>query len=237
MSALQQYLNATGRMVPTLAQASLHHAPARPAGALDRLATTVRLARGEAICHEGDDSEACYQVVSGCLRLSKLLPDGRRHVLAFAFPGDFIGSIEQAEHDATAEALAPTTLARFPRRQLAAVAERDLAACNLLRRLAVAHLAAAQARGMVLARLSAAERVASFLLELAGRGSSGDVVAVPMTRTDIGDYLGLTIETVSRTFTQFKARGFIAAVGAGHVRLVNARGLAALAEGGSALAA
>jgi CRP-like cAMP-binding protein len=197
---------------------------------LDRIATSFRLDRGNAAFHEGDEAIACYQVVSGCVRISKLLPDGRRHVLQFAFPGDFFGGDDGDLHDATAEALVPTTVSRLSRRQLEAVAERDLAACNLLRRSAVARLAAAHLRGVVLSRLTARERLASFLLELLGR-TGGRVISLVMGRADIGDYLGLTIETVSRTFGQLKAAGIIRLIDTSHVQIDDARALAALAAG------
>lgn len=197
---------------------------------LDRIATSFRLDRGDAAFHEGDEAVACYQVVSGCVRVSKLLPDGRRHVLQFAFPGDFFGGDDGDMHDATAEALVPSTVGRISRRQLEAVAERDLAACNLLRRSAVTRLAAAHLRGVVLSRLTARERLASFLLELLGR-TGGRVVSLVMGRTDIGDYLGLTIETVSRTLGQLKAAGIIRLIDSSHVQIVDARALAALAAG------
>jgi CRP/FNR family transcriptional regulator, anaerobic regulatory protein len=204
---------------------------------LDRLAGTVRVARGDTICHEGDDADVCFRVVAGCVRLSKLLPDGRRHVIDFLYPGDFFGLVDEGEYEATAEALEAGIVARYPRRQLEAAAERDIATCNLLRRAAGAGLAAAHARATTLARLGAAERLAAFLLGLAKRTEGDATIMLPMSRVDIGDYLGLTIETVSRTISQFKARGLIRLVDTRQIALTNRQSLEAMAEGDMPLAA
>jgi CRP/FNR family transcriptional regulator len=240
MPALQHDATATSRMPPTMLQRPPAFAsrPDNAAGsALDRIAGAIRVGRGDAICHEGDAANVCYRVVAGCVRLSKLLPDGRRHVIDFLFPGDFFGLVEASEYEATAEALQAGIVTRYPRRQLEAIAERDIVACNLLRRAASTGLAAAHARGMALARLGAAERLAVFLLRLSERTGGGDAVMLPMSRTDIGDYLGLTIETVSRTLSQFKARRLIRLVDTHQVLLTDRRGLAGLAEGELPLAA
>jgi CRP/FNR family transcriptional regulator, anaerobic regulatory protein len=203
---------------------------------LDRLAGTVRVARGDTICHEGDDADVCFRVVAGCIRLSKLLPDGRRHVIDFVYPGDFFGLVDDGEYEATAEALEAGIVTRYSRRQLEVAAERDIATCNILRRAAGASLAAAHARATTLARLGAAERLAAFLLGLAKR-TKGATIMLPMSRADIGDYLGLTIETVSRTISQFKARGLIRLVDTRQIALTNRQSLEAMAEGDIALAA
>jgi len=239
MSATQVF-TATIQMPLTMLRSSPPMAAGRPdaqAGALDRIASIMRVARGDTICHEGDEAGVCYRVIAGCVRLSKLLPDGRRHVIDFLFPGDFFGLIEASEYEATAEALEAGTIARYPRRQLEAVAERDIAACNFLRRIASAGLAAAHARGTTLARLGAAERLAVFLLHLSRRAGGSDTIPLPMSRTDIGDYLGLTIETISRTFGQFKARGLIKLLDTHKILLTRRDALAALAEGDLPLAA
>lgn len=240
MPALQHYATATNPLPPTMLHLSLA-SPAKPSSmagsALDRIAGTMRVAQGDAVCHEGDEADVCFRVIAGCVRLSKLLPDGRRHVIDFLFPGDFFGLVDASEYEATAEALEPGMVARYPRRQLEATAERDIAACNLLRRAASAGLAAAHARSMGLARLGAAERLAMFLIRLSERTGGGNAVALPMSRTDIGDYLGLTIETVSRTLSQFKARGLIRLLDTRKVLLTDRRGLAAMAEGELPLAA
>jgi CRP/FNR family transcriptional regulator, anaerobic regulatory protein len=232
---------ATSTPMPPIMLRSASQATAKSISAtplpLDRIAGTVRMTKGDILCHEGDEATACYRVVSGCVRLSKLLPDGRRHVIDFLFPGDFFGLGEASEHEATAEALEAGFVARYPRRQLEALAERDITACNLLRRVATASLSAAHARSTTLARLGAAERLAVFLLHLSERTGGGDTVLLPMSRTDIGDYLGLTIETVSRTLGLFKSRGMIKLLDAHRVALTGRYALVALADGDVPLAA
>jgi len=205
--------------------------------ALDRVASKVHAARGEAICHEGGASDACFRLVSGSARLSMRLTDGRRHVVDFLFAGDFFGFAPGHEYGCTAEAIEISVVARYPRSQVEAIVERDLAVCNLLRRAASAGLAAAQTRGVLLARLSAAERLATFLLRLAERRGGGDHLVLPMSRADIGDYLGLTFETVSRMIKQFKARGLVRVIDTHHLHLLDRNGLAELAAGGLAMAA
>lgn len=243
MATLQQHIPAARPVVPMAFRPSMLEA--RPAGAretacetaLDRIATTMHAARGETICYDGDEAEACFRIESGCVRVSKTLSDGRRHVVDFLYPGDFFGFTPTDEHDGTAEAITPTVLKRYPRLQLETMAERDLAACNQLRRAIGAGLAKARARGVLLARLSAEERLAAFLVGFAGRSDGGRKLPLPMTRADIGDYLGLTIETVSRTFTKFRARGWIKLVDAHDVQLVDFDRLVELSEGAVPLAA
>jgi CRP/FNR family transcriptional regulator, anaerobic regulatory protein len=240
MLALQHDIATGHRLPPVMIRQPVGRATASATTAqseLDRLASTMRVGRGDVLCHEGDEATVCFRVVTGCIRLSKLLPDGRRHVMDFLFPGDFFGLVDDGEYEATAEALDAGSVVRYSRRQLEAAAERDIATCNLLRRAAGAGLAAAHARGMALARLGAAERLAVFLMWLAKRTGDGSVITLPMNRADIGDYLGLTIETVSRTIGQFKARGLIRLVDTRQIMLTNRRSLAAMAEGDLPLAA
>lgn len=198
--------------------------------ALTRIAEIVSASRNEVICREGEAISANFRVQSGGVRVSKTLSDGRRHVVDFLFPGDFFGFSESDEHDCTVEALLPTIVQRYPRAKFELVARRDLDACNLLRRAAGASLAKAQARCLMLARLSSEERLATFLLDMAGRANNpGGQLSLQMTRGDIGDYLGLTIETVSRTFTKFRDRDWIRMIDSHELVLVNLFRLAELA--------
>jgi len=228
MSALHHTGYDPARVIP-LAPAA--RAPSAEA-VLGRVATTIRAAKHEAICHDGDEADAYFRVETGCLRVSKTLSDGRRHVVDFLFAGGFFGLTQGDTCDCTVEALTDTVLTRFPRRQLEAIAERDPATCNMLRRAVNAALSAAQVRSMLLARLSAEERLAAFLLDLAGRTGATRRLPLPMTRVDIGDYLGLTIETVSRTFTKFRTRGWIHLGASQDVTLVALDRLGELSEGG-----
>lgn len=239
MSVQQHYRSETMQVVPMAIGGSMPIGLRRDReeGALDAIASTLAVARGEAVCRDGDPADACYRIESGCVRVSRLLPDGRRHVVDFLFAGDLFGLAQGRDYDCTVEAICDANLTRYPRRRLEALAERDLPTCNMLRRAAGAALSAAQRRSMLLAQLSAEERLAAFLLDLAGRMGVSRRLPLPMCRGDIADYLGLTIETVSRTFTKFRTRGWIELRGSQDVTLTDIDQLADLSEGVFALAA
>lgn len=206
-------------------------------GEFRRSATTVRYEAGDAIFLEGDAAGSVYNLTSGVLRLSKLLPDGRRQIAGFIFPGDFLGITMEEEHAFTAEAVGPSELCRFPRPRFESFVEAHPHLERRLYALAAHELAAARQQVVLLGRKTAAERVASFLLMLAARGcevsgAEGDeVVRLPMTRGDIADYLGLRIETVSRELSALKASRLIQITSAQTVRLLDCERLEELAEG------
>lgn len=162
---------------------------------------------------EGDPVNAVYQVESGHVCLYRLLPDGRRQVISFACPGDYVGLGAVGQHTASAQASERTRLRAFP-----VAVFRDLTRTNpeLSLRLYEAvskELLAAREQLMTICQRSALERVAAFLLALsrrnARRGEAVHELVLQMTRTDIADFLGLTIETVSRTFTKLRQDGVI----------------------------
>lgn len=195
---------------------------------------TVHYSTGDTVVFEGDLAGSVYSLTSGLLRLSKLLPDGRRQIAGFLFPGDFLGITLEEEHAFTAEAVAPSALCKFPRRQFDSfVAEHP----ELERRLyavAAHELAAARQQLVLLGRKTATERLASFLLMLAGRchaAHGGGDFGFPMSRADIADYLGLRIETVSREISALKASRVIQLTGRQSFRIVNRDRLEQLAEG------
>jgi CRP/FNR family transcriptional regulator len=195
---------------------------------------TVRYRAGETVVFESDEAANVYSLTSGLLRLSKLLPDGRRQIAGFLFPGDFLGITMEEEHAFTAEAVAPSGLCKFPR---ARFDEFVAAHPKLERRLYVvaAHeLAAARQQLVLLGRKTATERVASFLLMLSGRYTVRNAAAdvdLPMSRIDMADYLGLRIETVSREISALKAARIIQLTGRQSFRIVDRRRLEQLAEG------
>lgn len=185
--------------------------------------------------HEGDAADYVYNVTRGCMKLYKLLPDGRRQITGFLLAGDFLGLAGKDGYSYSAETVTPVELCRFQRRKLD---ELFVAFPQLERRmlkLATDELIAAQDQMLLLGRRTAAERVASFLLRLSERervrGEPGNPVRMPMTRGDIADYLGLTIETVSRTLSQFKRNRLISLKTLTEVELVDQARLSALAEG------
>ena len=178
--------------------------------ALDRVGAVVTLRRDEALFYDGDAAEYYFKVVTGAVRGCKLLADGRRHIGDFYLPGDFIGLDAEAHYIFTAEAVTDITLVRYQRRSVEALAWQEPGIGRRLLSLACRGLTAAQHQMLLLSRMTADERIASFLLAMAARSGDGEHVALPMTRTDIGDHLGLTMETVSRALSQLKSAGIIA---------------------------
>lgn len=167
---------------------------------------------GDTVVFEGDDATSVYTLTAGLLRLSKLLPDGRRQIAGFLFPGDFLGITLEDQHAFTAEAIAPSTLCRFPRPRFDTFVDEHPELERRLYAVAAHELAAAREQLVLLGRKTATERVASFLLMLANRNpadcTAGEL-RMPMTRADIADYLGLRIETVSRELSNLKANRVI----------------------------
>ena len=200
---------------------------------LEALSETVALARGQALYRQDDPAPYVFNVSSGSLRLSRLLPDGRRQVLGFAFAGDFLELDRAAAYVCTAEAIEPSTVCRFSRPRFEALlAERRELAAALLDRTGDA-LAAAHAQVLLLGRKTALERVASFLLSLPAcdpaRPAEPGRLRLPMTRAEIADYLGLTLETVSRSLSTLKRRGVLRQLSLVEFELKNPEALAALA--------
>ncbi len=182
------------------------------AGSLDQtmrlMGATMSYPRNSEIFGENEPADYLYKIVSGGVRTYKILSDGRRQIGAFYLPGDIFG-LEFAEaHTLSAEAMTDTKLLVFKRSALNALASRDVAVAKQLFALTGGELARAQDRIFLLIK-SAQGRVASFLLEMAKRVSGGNTIELPMSRQDIADYLGLTIETVSRTLTSLEVASAI----------------------------
>jgi CRP/FNR family transcriptional regulator, anaerobic regulatory protein len=197
--------------------------------------TEVTLGKSEVLVREDEPASNLFNITAGAVKLYKLLPDGRRQVLGFLFKGDFLGVGRRDRYGFTAEALSPVKLCRFPRRKFMQI----LDACpgferELLCR-ASSELSAAQEQMLLLGRKTARERIASFLMAVSARmqriGAQADQLHLPMTRTDIADYLGLTTETVSRVFSDLRRQGRIHLTGVGVVHLLDAAALAAIADG------
>jgi CRP-like cAMP-binding protein len=178
---------------------------------LERFGSTLTIQRGEALYESGDAADCCWRVVSGCVRKVEVLDDGRRHVSAFLMPGDFFGFDDPDTHAFTAEAVTRVVLRCYPRSAVDALAENDTAMAQHLAALTIANLHTAYQRMLLLGRKTSAERLASFLLEIAQRlGSAGaSSIQLPMGREDIADYLGLTKETVCRVMTEMSRSGVV----------------------------
>ena len=203
---------------------------------LRAIISTVHCDGGKTIITEGDPAENVFNVVSGTAKLYKLLPDGRRQITGFMFPGDFLGIALNETYAYSAEAVAKVQLCRFPRRKLEALLEEFP---KLERRLlgeAASELVVAQDQMLLLGRKTAKEKVASFLVMLADRaarrGRAAHLIDVPMSRADIADYLGLTTETVSRTITQLKVSKVIAVPNRAQIQISRREALSELMGNG-----
>jgi CRP/FNR family transcriptional regulator len=211
---------------------------ARPATDFEQTLAHASLRRVEAkefVFAEGDLISHLYRIETGAVALYKVLADGRRQILGFAYPGDLIGLGAQGEHVMNAQAIKPTRLRCLPVSALRQSAARDpLLGFKLYEALA-RELAATRDLMLTTGQRSATERVAGFLLAFSRRskrnGQDPAQFDLPMTRADIGDFLGLTIETVSRTFTKLKVLGLIKLPQSNHVKLVDIDELESLAQG------
>ena len=168
------------------------------------------------VMDEGDEARSIYLIIEGAVMLSKLLPDGRRQIIELLGPGDVFGITNTAVHDVCAETLSPTRLVAYDRRKVDETPALQQLVSDRMRA-QICHL---HDHAVLLGRKSALERVATFLMRLVpGRGGIACIgpsrsntahVRVPMTRQEIADYLGLTLETVSRAFSQLKRDGYLA---------------------------
>jgi len=172
------------------------------------MGATMSYPRNTEIFGENEPADFLYKVVSGTVRTYKILSDGRRQIGGFYLPGDIFGLEFADEHTLSAEAIADAKVLVIKRRALAALAGRDAAIGRELYALTGRELRRVQERILLLIK-SAQERVASFLLEMAERAPAGNSIELPMSRQDIADYLGLTIETVSRTLTSLESAAAI----------------------------
>jgi CRP-like cAMP-binding protein len=193
----------------------------------------VKAARDDVLFNEGDEARSCYRIVSGAIRMVKILADGRRYVVDFLLAGDVIGLDGGATYEFTAEAIVESELVRYARPRLEAEFDENPQAGRRLLGLMMRRLAAAQSQMLLLGRMSAMERVATFLLNLERRlgapRAASRTIWLDMTRTDIADHLGLTIETVSRMLNQLKRRGIIALPHPQEIRVLRPGALAQLA--------
>jgi CRP-like cAMP-binding protein len=199
----------------------------KAADPLDLLAgsgVTISLSRDRELHAQGDRAEFCYRIVSGCVRTVKLLEDGRRQVGGFLLAGDCLGFDALDTHDFAAQAVSDVVLRRYRRREVEALMDRHASLARGLREMAARELRAAYDRILLLGRKTASERIATFLLEMAARQPGGRLggckVALPMSRSDIADHLGLTVETVCRMMTHLRREATIA-IEPGQVELRN----------------
>lgn len=171
-------------------------------GSIELMGASMSFKKDVEIYGENEPADYVYKLVSGTARSYQILNDGRRQIQGFYFPGDIFGLEAGAEHASSAEAMSDVTVLVVRRSAILAAATRDSDVARQLWAYTSRELNHARNHAMLLVK-TAQERVASFLLQLADR-FAGNSVELPMSRQDIADYLGLTIETVSRTLTQFQ---------------------------------
>ena len=225
---------------------------------LAAIAHVVYLAPGATIFQEGDLADSLFNVTDGVVKLYKLLPDGREQVTGFLFPGDFIGLAVNDTYRYSAEALSNVRLCRMGRDSFNKVLAQTPKLEHRLFTVASNELAQAQDQMLLLGRKTAREKIASFFIQLAERQARArlaqaawadedasengaeaagagedrpDMVALPMGRAEIADFLGLTTETVSRTLTQLKTSGVIRLHDNHHVEIKDREDLRAIADG------
>jgi CRP/FNR family nitrogen fixation transcriptional regulator len=227
-------INRSFAMLASTANSSVYARPVAPVrtgavceGPLGMIGAPMRFARNAEVFGEQEPAEYLYQVITGAVRTYRMLDDGRRQISAFYLPGDIFG-IEAGEvHLSSAEAVCDAQILVVKQSAVMARAEHEKGLAKQLWTLTVRELQRLQEHSLVLIK-NAEERVAGFLLEMAGRNSGAASVELAMSRQDIADYLGLTIETVSRTFTHFVQSGVIALETTRRVRFCNRAALSRL---------
>ena len=172
---------------------------------LDKLARHITGSAKTQLFEQGAPADHVYNIVSGAVRLFRLLPDGRRQIVGFALPGDFLGLSLSDTNAYSAEIIGEADLCQFDRPQFTQFAKENDELLQRLHEFISHELVIAQDQMVILGRLRAEERVAAFLINMHERfariGRSSVTIELPMQRADIADYLGLTIETISRTIS------------------------------------
>ena len=189
------------------------------ADSIEMTGATMTFGRNGEIYGEGEQADYVYKIASGAVRTYKVLADGRRQIGAFYLPGDVFGLEVGEEHLHSAEAVVESTVMVVKRSALIGLAARNSDVARELWAFTGRELARVQAHVLLLVK-NAQERVVDFLLEMANR-QPGDAIELPMSRQDIADYLGLTIETVSRTLTGLENEAAIALPNARRILLRN----------------
>jgi len=193
------------------------------------------LGENEHLFLEGEKQTHVYIVLSGVVGLYNLMADGRRQISTFSYPGDFIGLESEGIHVNSAEALCFSTVRIIPVNAIDKLIMNEPGFGQALLKLAANELADTRDQMMALGRKTAAEKVASFLLRVARRrvavGQPADVIQIPMKRSEIADFLGLTIETVSRNFTKLKVSQVIHLRSNSEVEILDMQMLESIAEG------
>lgn len=193
------------------------------AGPLAASQPPLLFASGQEIYAQGEKADRLYRVEFGAVRIYRLLTDGRRQISSFHLPGEVFGFESDGVHHFFADAIGATGLRALPRVNAGALASEIMES-------ALRCLVRTQEHLLVVGRQNAVERIAAFLLDMAERQGGLEQFDLPMSRSDIGDYLGLTIETVSRVISKLRAEGVIRLVSLRTLKLLKPATLRALAE-------
>ncbi len=223
-TALQSPLLAVRATTPQTIR-SARVSPAALGSSIEMMGAAMMYSPNTEIYGESEPAEYIYKVISGAVRTYKVLSDGRRQIGGFYLPGDLFGLERSDEHSFSAEAITGCRLLVVRRANLVSLASRDGVVARQIWVMIANELRRAQDHLMLLIK-TAQERVAGFLLEMASRSGSTSEVELPMSRRDIADYLGLTIETVSRTLTQLAKAQVIIVPTSRHITLRNRAALA-----------
>ena len=191
--------------------------------ALDTMGSVCRFRRGEIIFGEGDELQCSYKILSGAVRLSRITEDGRRQIVEFRTAGDFLGFEWDGECALSAEAVRDVVTVRFIRNRVDRMIEQRSDMRESLVAVIREELRSAHEHLITLGCQGAKERVANFLLQLArkARINDGETLEVELGRQDMADYLGLTLETISRTLSEFRRMGAIALPKRRQIRILN----------------
>jgi len=193
--------------------------------------STRKLDPGQHLYHQGDDDRNIYKIESGMVRLYRILHDGRRQIISLRFAGDILGFEAAAERQCSAEAITPVRMRSLDENNTYRRVRDDPAIAPQLLSLLSQELESARDQIAVLNRRSAIEKLAAFILELHRRQGECGSVEIPMSRNDIADFLGLTIETVSRNLTKLRTRRIIELPQVHSLIIVDIDCLEAVAEG------
>jgi len=201
---------------------------------LASIGSKLQIARGQSVFSENDPARYIYTIIQGTVVIYKMLMDGRRQVTGFLFAGDFLGLADSDAYAYNADAVTDAILLRYQLSNLAALFARypDLEA--KLFAVAQHEIAEAQEQMLLLGRMTPREKVASFLLRYAARaalrGEDPENIYLPMKRSEIADYLGTTVETVSRTLSQLRKDGLVLPKGYNQISIVDREGLLRAAQ-------
>ena len=204
-------------------------AASRAPNLMQSLGTLRRYGADETVCSQGETADYWYQLAGGAARKCTQMSDGRRQIVDFLLAGDLFGFHAGARHDCSVECVARnTTIVRYQRPRMESLMESDPQFARRVRDIAFESIDRMQSRAILLGCGRALERVGGFLLEMADRRIETEgLVALPMSRYDIADYLAIAVETVSRSLTTLRSRQVIAFLDTRHFRIVNRKALEA----------